>query len=72
MLAGLKFLSEADVINAIQQLVAAGCLSRRTATEIAYNSGYGYGTADEWDRIIQEAHDELVARLKQLPKQENK
>ena len=70
MLAGLKFLSEADVINAIQQLVAAGCLSRRTATEIAYNSGYG--TADEWDRIIQEAHDELVARLKQLPKQENK
>ena len=69
MLAGLKFLSEADVINAIQQLVAAGCLSRRTATEIAYNSGYA---ADEWDRIIQEAHDELVARLKQLPKQENK
>lgn len=53
------FMSEADVINAIQQLVAAGCLSRRTATEIAYNSGYG--TADEWDRIIQEAHDELVA-----------
>lgn len=53
------FMSEADVINAIQQLVAAGCLSRKTATEIAYNSGYG--TADEWDRIIQEAHDELVA-----------
>lgn len=53
------FMSEADVINAIQQLVAAGCLSRRTATEIAYNSGYG--TADEWNRIIQEAHDELVA-----------
>lgn len=56
------FMSEADVINAIQQLVAAGCLSRRTATEIAYNSGYG--TADEWDRIIQEAHDELVANQK--------
>ena len=54
------FLSEADVINAIQQLVAAGCLSRRTATEIAYNTGFG--TADEWDRIIQEAHDELVAQ----------
>ena len=53
------FMSEADVINAIQQLVAAGCLSKKTATEIAYNTGYG--TADEWDRIIQEAHDELVA-----------
>jgi len=53
------FMSEADIINAIQQLVAAGCLSKKTATEIAYNSGYG--TADEWDRIIQEAHDELVA-----------
>ena len=56
------FMSEADIINAIQQLVAAGCLSKRTATEIAYNSGYG--TADEWDRIIQEAHDELVATQK--------
>ena len=53
------FMSEADVINAIQQLVAAGCLSKKTATEIAYNSGYG--TADEWNRIIQEAHDQLVA-----------
>ncbi len=53
------FMSEADVINAIQQLVSVGVLSKKTATEIAYNSGYG--TANEWDRIIQEAHDELVA-----------
>ena len=52
------FMSEADVINAIQQLVAAGVLSKQTATEIAYNTGYG--TANEWDRIITEAHDEMV------------
>lgn len=52
------FMSETEVINAIQQLVAAGVLSKKTATEIAYNTGYG--TADEWDRIIREAQEELV------------
>ena len=52
------FMSEADVINAIQQLVAAGVMSKKTATEISYNTGYA--TADEWDRIIKEAHEELV------------
>ena len=53
------FLSENDVISAIQQLVAAGAMSRKTATEIAYN--IGYSSPDEVDRILQEAHDELVA-----------
>lgn len=53
------FLSENDVISAIQQLVAAGCMSRKTATEIAYN--IGYSSPDEVNRILQEAHDELVA-----------
>ena len=53
------FLSENDVIAAIQQLVAAGCLSRKTATEIAYN--IGYSSPDEINRLLQEAHDELVA-----------
>ncbi len=53
------FMSETEVVNALVQLVAAGVLSRQTATEIAYNSGYG--TASEWDRILQEAHDEFVA-----------
>lgn len=57
------FMSEADVIAAIQQLVAAGCLSKKTATEIAYNTGYG--SPDEWDRLLQEAHDELVAQQAQ-------
>lgn len=52
------FMSEAETINALVQLVGSGVLSRQTATELAYNSGYG--TADEWDRILTEAHDELV------------
>jgi len=53
------FLSENDVIAGIQQLVAAGAMSRKTATELAYN--IGYSSPDEIDRILQEAHDELVA-----------
>ena len=53
------FMSETEVVNALVQLVAAGVLSRQTATEIAYNSGYG--TASEWYRILQEANDEFVA-----------
>ena len=54
------FLSENDVIAGIQQLVAAGAMSRKTATELAYN--IGYSSPDEIDRILQEAHDELVAQ----------
>lgn len=53
------FLSENDVISAIQMLVASGCMSRKTATELAYN--IGYSSPDEVNRILQEAHDELVA-----------
>lgn len=53
------FMSESDIVNALVQLTAAGVLSRQTATEIAYDTGYG--TAEEWSRILQEAHDQLVA-----------
>lgn len=53
------FLSENDVISAIQMLVTSGCMSRKTATELAYN--IGYSSPDEINRITQEAHDELVA-----------
>ena len=53
------FLSENDVISAIQMLVTSGCMSRKTATELAYN--IGYSSPDEVNRITQEAHDELVA-----------
>ena len=53
------FLSENDVISAIQMLVTSGCMSRKTATELAYN--IGYSSPDEVNRILQEAQDELVA-----------
>lgn len=56
------FLSENDVISGIQQLVAAGAMSRKTATELAYN--IGYSSPDEVNRILQEAHDQLVAETK--------
>ncbi len=54
------FLSENDIIAGIQQLVTAGCMSKKTATELAYN--IGYSSPDEVNRILQEAHDELVAQ----------
>ena len=34
-------------------------MSTKTATELAYN--IGYSSPDEVNRILQEAHDELVA-----------
>ena len=59
------FLSENDVISAIQMLVSCGCMSKETATEIAYN--IGYSSPDEIRRITQEAHDELVAQASVQP-----
>lgn len=52
------FLSENDIVSAIQLLVSSGCMSKRTATELLYN--IGYSSPDEINRITQEAHDELV------------
>lgn len=54
------FMSENDVISSIQMLVASGCMSKKTATELAYN--IGYSSPDEINRITQEAHDELVGQ----------
>lgn len=53
------FMSESETVAALVQLVGSGVLSKQTASEIAYNSGYG--TADEWNRILNEAHAEMVA-----------
>lgn len=58
-LAPFIFMSETEMVNSIVQLVGSGAMSRKTASEIAYESGYG--TADEWSRIINEAHDEYAA-----------
>ena len=59
------FLSENDVIAGIQQLVTSGCMSRKTATELAYN--IGYSSPDEVNRLLQEAHDDLVAQQTNQP-----
>lgn len=52
------FQSETEVINAIVQLKGIGALSRQSASEMAYE--YGYGIVDENKRILQEEHDELT------------
>ncbi|MBR1698491.1 MAG: phage portal protein [Bacteroidales bacterium] len=56
------FMSESETVAALVQLVGSGVLSKQTASEIAYNSGYG--TADEWNRILDEAHAEMVAEAR--------
>ena len=40
------------------QLKGIGVLSRKSASEMAYE--YGYGIVDENSRILSEEHDELV------------
>ena len=52
------FQSETEVINSIVQLKGIGALSQRSASEMAYE--YGYGVVGENERINQEAHDALV------------
>ena len=52
------FQSEAEVINGIVQLKGIGALSRRSASEMAYE--YGFGVVGENERIEQEEHDTLV------------
>ncbi len=54
------FMSESETVNALVQLVGSGVLSKQTASEQAYNSGYG--TADEWSRILNEAHEEYAGQ----------
>ncbi|MBQ6097929.1 MAG: phage portal protein [Bacteroidales bacterium] len=61
------FMSESETVAALVQLVGSGVLSKQTASELAYNSGYG--TADEWNRILNEAHAEMVAEAKVNAKQ---
>lgn len=57
------FMSESEVVNTLVQLVSIGVLSKRSATEYAYET-LGLGSIDEADRVLQEAHDALVAENK--------
>lgn len=54
--------SESEEVTNITALKAAGGLSTHSAAEEAYN--LGYGSVDEYERIRQEEHDELVAEAK--------
>lgn len=53
------FMSETEVVNTLVQLVSIGVLSRRSATEYAYET-LGLGSVDEAERVLDEAHEELV------------
>lgn len=51
--------SETEEVANVTALKAAGALSAHSASEEGYN--LGYGSVDEYERILQEQHDELVA-----------
>lgn len=50
--------SETEEVANVTALKAAGSLSAHSASEEAYN--LGYGSVDEYERIMREAHDELA------------
>jgi len=55
------FMSDTEVVNTLVQLVTAGVLSKRSATEYAYET-LGIGAVDEIDRILTEEHDTLAGQ----------
>ena len=52
------FMSETEQVSNIVQLRAAGALSKQTASEMAYE--LGYGVVSESERLAKEAREELV------------
>lgn len=52
------FMSETEQVSNILQLRSAGALSRQTASEMAYD--LGYGTIAEYDRIMAEEREMLI------------
>lgn len=61
------FLSETEEVANLMQLKSVGGLSKRTLTEQSYEMGYG--TIDEYKRVLQEDHDELVGQDQNTPAQ---
>lgn len=53
------FLSDTERVSNIQQLHAAGALSKQTAAKLGHEMGYG--TINEYDKVRQEEHDDLMA-----------
>jgi hypothetical protein len=52
------FMSETEVVSNIVQSVGIGALSRRSASEMLYD--LGYGVISEYDRLIEQNREELV------------
>ena len=52
------FMSETEQVSNILQLRSAGALSKQTASEMAYELGYGINS--EYERIVEEEREELV------------
>lgn len=53
------FMSETEVVSNIVQSVAINALSRRSASEMLYD--LGYGVISEYDRLIEQNREELIA-----------
>ena len=54
------FLAESEVVSTVVQLVAAGVLSKQSATEYIYEA-LGLGTVDEAERLFTEERESLLA-----------
>lgn len=62
------FMSETETVSNIVQLVSIGALSRKSASEMAYQ--LGYGVAAEYDRLLTQEHDELAGAQSAAPRQD--
>ena len=63
------FMSETEQVSNILQLRSAGALSKQTASEMAYELGYGVNS--EYERIVAEEREELVGRQTTNPGSQN-
>ena len=52
------FMSETEVVSNIVQSVAINALSRRSASEMLYD--LGYGVISEYDRLIEEEREKMI------------
>lgn len=55
------FMSETEVVSNIVQSVSIGALSKRSASEMLYD--LGYGVISEYDRLLEQSRDELVGNV---------
>lgn len=59
------FMSETEQVSNILQLRSAGALSKQTASEMAYELGYGINS--EYERIVAEEREMLVGKQNATP-----